>query len=149
MNTVDWIIIFVGGTIQIAIILSYLSQDADSKFSKFLSRITPSRCGFHFHFTNKKVTNEATNEQCDPMFLAEMIGKYRVALQYDKATGTDRWIVDQLLIAKSGARAEVRRADYPSREQALEYARGYANRSKSDHPLPNRRAAIAHTKAKL
>lgn len=79
-------------------------------------------------------------------------GCYRVEFQEgDDAGGADRWTVSQLLTAKSGARAEVRRADYPTREQAVEYARGYSRSSEPElppeHPLPNRRAAVAHTKA--
>ena len=72
-------------------------------------------------------------------------GKYRVELQ-DNA----RWAVEHLF---NGLAGTTFMDDHPTRAQALDYARRYARLPEfdtdplPDHPLPDRRAAIAHTKA--
>lgn len=174
MNIVDWIIIFVGGTIQIAIILSYLSQDKDSQVAKFLSRIThplkkvtnvcatcgcpapgftvgcmecdPNHTNLSIYARSDRYYNNLETSLKGPSTIEGPKGEFRVEPQDD-----GRWAVIQLHYDLGHHMSSSSFVDaHPTLAQAMCYARRYAGLPEFEppaQPLPDRRAAIAHTKA--
>ena len=92
--------------------------------------------------------------ECDPhnhaWFLEGPNGKFRISPQTD-----GRWSVDQICTGP-GLTGAFYLEDLPTRAEALTCARLYAGLPESEKiidtpdrlPMPDRRAAIAHTKAK-
>lgn len=78
-------------------------------------------------------------------------GEYLVEVQDD-----GRWTVDHIIDHNPDLYGSANMGNYPTREDAMYYARRYASghsrpefrAALPEHPLPDRKAAIAHTRAK-